>query len=215
MRKKPVDLIFFDFDGTLTDSLSPIISTVQITLNNLNYPFKSKKEIATFIGKGERHLITKSIGSDNPAKVDEAVELFHRLYLNILQNLPLYPQVKETLEFFSDKIKIIVSNQREEFIRLIMEHQQIINYFSKIYGAENPECRKPDPCAIEETLKTYNISRDKAIFIGDMTIDIQTGKNGHILTCGASYGFEGKNYLKKAKPDFLINHITDLKNIIS
>jgi len=213
-RTIPIDLIMFDFDGTIADSLPAAIEAIQAMLKELGYPFKTKEEIGRHIGFGEIPLVSGSIGTDDPEKVKIAQKVYYKYNLKFIEEVLPYPQVKEMLEYFKNKIKVVISNKRDEFIKRILENHQIDRYFAEILGGDSAPCLKPDPCTIIDVLKRYQVHADRALLIGDMIIDIETGKNAKIKTCAVTYGFHNRNQLKSANPDFLIDDLIELKQLI-
>ena len=215
MKKIPIDLIFFDLDGTLTDSIPPAITAIQKMMRELGYPAKSAAEIHRFVGFGEFPLITGSIGTEEPEKVSAAMRLYEKYYQEEgLLQVPLYPHVKEMLEHFKSKTKVIISNKKSSFIHILLRNLRIDHYFKEVLGGDNSPCLKPDPCAILELLKKYGVPKERAVLIGDMTVDIETGKNAGIQTCGVTYGFDGKEKLAAAKPDLLLDDLLELRGAI-
>lgn len=215
MPKKSIDLLMFDLDGTITDSIPGAIEAIQKMLQELKFPYKSKEEIHTHVGFGEVPLVSGAIGSDNPELIKKAMDSYFKHYLEEkIYSIKLYPNMKETLDFFREKTKVIISNKKHSFIKIILENNNILDHFKEIYGGDNSPCLKPDPCTINKILEEYKIEKEKALFIGDMTIDIETGKNAKVPTCAVAYGFDPKEKLKKSNPDFLIDDISELKNLI-
>jgi len=84
----------------------------------------------------------------------------------------------------------------------------------EIHGGDTAPCLKPDPCVILSEMEKYGTSPKKTLFIGDMTIDIETGRNAGTRTCGVTYGLDGKEKLAAAHPDFLVNDLMELKREI-
>lgn len=210
----PVELLIFDFDGTLADSLPLALAAVQKMLVKLGYPVKTIAEITTHVGWGEKQLISGSIGSTDEQKVKLARETYFNLYREELKNILLFPHLKETLEHFRDKTMIVLSNKRLEFIQLILEQHKVARLFKEILGEDNSACLKPDPGVVLELLKKYQVKPERALLVGDMTIDIETGKNAGIKTCAVTYGFDNRTKLAAAQPDLLIDDIFELKELI-
>jgi phosphoglycolate phosphatase len=217
MESKPlsIELLILDFDGTLTNSIPPAVNAIQAMIAELGFPFKTKEEINQHVGYGEAPLVSGSIGTREPGLLKTAMEVYFKHYLREgIKTAPLYPHVKEFLEYFKNKVMIIVSNKRDEFIRMILDRHQLTAYFTEILGGDTALCLKPDPCVILDLLKKYKVSPRQALFIGDMTIDVETGKNAGIHTCAVTYGFDPKAKLEKAKPDFLIGDLLELSKLI-
>lgn len=211
---KAVDLLIFDFDGTLADSLPAAIKSVQQMLEELALPHKSADEIGQYIGFGEWALVAGSIGSEKKDEAKRAQALYYKHNFENIKEVRLYPHVQEFVELFKDKTKIILSNKRDEFIKLILQNQKLDHYFQEILGGDSAPCLKPDPCAILHILEKYRVSAEHTLFIGDMTVDIETGKNANVLTCAVTYGFHKRAELARLQPDFLIDDIWELKDLI-
>lgn len=211
---KRIDLIMLDFDGTIADSLPAAIASVRSMLSELGYPEKSAEEIGRHIGFGETALVAGSIGTQNEKLVSQAQAVYYKYNLENIKNVKLYPHVKEFLELFKNKLKVVISNKRDEFIELILDRHRIDNYFAEIKGGDSSSCLKPDPCTITEVLKKYQIAAGQALYIGDMTVDMETGRNAGVLTCAVTYGFHDAETLKKSGPDFLIGDLLELKEFI-
>ena len=214
MPKIPIDLILFDFDGTLFDSIPSAVSAVQMMLSELNYPAKTAEEIHSHVGFGETPLISGAIGSDDPERVKTAMETYLRhLKKHTIHHILLFPHVKEMLEHFSPKPKFILSNKSDELMGIILKNNDLLKYFEKVMGGDTSPCLKPDPCVINELLAKKKIDPKRTLLVGDMVVDIKTGQNAGILTCGVTYGFDGKEKLQAAKPDYLIDDILKLTEL--
>jgi phosphoglycolate phosphatase len=101
------------------------------------------------------------------------------------------------------------------FIKIILEDHGLSGTFAAILGGDTSPCLKPDPCAIVKFMNDRNIKKDRALMVGDMTVDIETGKNAGIHTCAVTYGFDSKEKLIRSSPDFIIDDILELKRIVS
>jgi phosphoglycolate phosphatase-like HAD superfamily hydrolase len=87
--------------------------------------------------------------------------------------------------------------------------------FKEIIGGDKSTSLKPDPAQVLELLHKYQVNKNRALFVGDMVIDVETGKNAGIHTCAVTYGFESVAKLKASLPEILVNNITELKTYIT
>jgi len=213
--KALVDLLIFDFDGTLVDSRDDIVTSVNLTLSELGLPERKPGEITGFIGTGVKQLMADALGTKDPEKIKKAVEVYKDFYRShMFDRTRPYPNAEETLKYFDKKKKAVISNKSVEFIKISLKKFAMEKYFIKISGGDNDKCRKPDPCPILDLMKQLEVSPKKAIIIGDSALDMQTGKAAGILTCGALYGIGRPDKIKALKPDFMIGDIGDLRNIL-
>ena len=74
---------------------------------------------------------------------------------------------------------------------------------------------KPNPEGIYFILEQLKVDSKKTLMVGDSTHDIEAGKQAGIFTCAVSYGYRPLSILKKSNPDFIIDNVKELKNIIN
>ena len=176
---------------------------------------KDTQEIISYIGQGVDHLIRKSLGEDKDRLFDKAISVFEKRYRrHAMDSSRLYPNVKETLEFFKNKNKAVVTNRNYEFAILALKALDIHDYFEDVIGGDNLGCLKPSSCPLDSTVYKFNASRERSIIVGDMHIDILAGKRAGMLTCAVTYGIGAKEDIVNAKPDFIIDDMIELKDII-
>jgi len=120
--KREVDLIFFDLDGTLADTGRDLATSVNYTLTTLGLPALPQEKIRGFIGDGVKELVLRALGEEHNHLFPRAMELFLRHYgEHLLDTTQLYPGVRECLEYFRTKKKVVLSNKRQEFVEKILE----------------------------------------------------------------------------------------------
>ncbi|MFO8052543.1 MAG: HAD family hydrolase [Candidatus Omnitrophota bacterium] len=212
-----IDTVIFDLDGTLIDSKQDIVAAVNYTLEKLGNDTKSAQEITPFIGTGSKDLIRKSLGkSEN----DQELEKAHSIFVDYFGKHPhdktvLFSHVKEVLDYLKNKNLFILTNRRKSLAEEALKHFDIHKYFKDIDGGDLDDCRKPSACPVNKFFNIYKIDKTKSMIVGDMDIDIKTGKAAGIYSCGFTSGIGDKKDIEKAEPDYLINDLIELKNIIT
>lgn len=210
-----LDTIIFDVDGTLVDSRKDIINAVKYALGTLKVHAPPSREIISYIGTGVRDLISKSLGKKHGSLTDEAVGVFSHYYVaHSADESKLYPHVREVLDHFKDKRKLILTNRYRRFADATLKELGIRHYFKQIIGGDDEGCMKPSSCVLDKRIPQEKSERDKTIIVGDMAIDVKAGKNSGIKTCWVTYGLGKKEDLKGLKPDYIIDDIIELKDII-
>src|SRR3972149_7202668 len=208
-------LIIFDLDGTLIDSKKDIAQAANHTLQVLGLPGLAEDIIYTFVGEGIKKLLEQCLGRDDHDLLERAWQIFCEYYRqHLLDNTVLFPGVKEILERFWFLDKIIISNKPDQFCFPVLEGLGIRSYFKMVLGGDSLPHRKPDPASIHLVIQKFALRPKQVMIVGDSGIDIECGKRASIYTCGVSYGFRRKEELEEAEPDFLIDHIEELKMIL-
>lgn len=210
-----IDVIYFDIDGTLINANKDIVNAVNYTRSKFGLPPKPFGEIVSYIGTGVGDLVAKSIGCDKGVRISDALKIFERYYLkHATDHAKLYPNVKNVLRYFRNKKKIILTNRYRRFAIAGLETFGLTDYFEEIIGGDDEKCMKPSGCVVRRSLAGFNGDRKKAIIVGDMAIDVETGKNAGIRTCFVTHGLGKLKDVKKLHPDYIIDGLSELKRLI-
>jgi phosphoglycolate phosphatase len=210
-----IDLLIFDFDGTLVDTSKGIVAAVNHSLGKMGLPVRKPSEIIEGVGFGLDYLIERAIKSHDKNLVKAAVDHYLEYYrANACEQSFLYPHVREVLEFFSSKTKVIVSNKTARSMKMLLQALKVDMFFEDVLGGDDPTCTKPRSCPIDRMREKFPIKRQRTIMIGDMGVDIEAGKNAGVVTCGVTYGMGKKENLLNAHPDLLIGDIEELKTLL-
>ncbi len=214
--KTDIDLIIFDLDGTLIDSSKDIAHAVNKTLKHLCLNELSYEVIKSYIGWGVKMLLEQAIPKERHEILDHARKIFLKYYeVHLLVDTYLYSGVKDVLEYFKNKKLAIVTNKPIGLTEKILDGLSLSKYFQMVIGGDSVQNKKPHPQAIDLVLQGLFVKPEKTMFIGDSRIDIEAGKNAGIITCGAVYGFRGREELIDAGADFFVEEIKELKHIIA
>ena len=78
----------------------------------------------------------------------------------------------------------------------------------------NCDCRKPKIGLLLKAKEKYNIDLTKSFFVGDSTIDVQTGKNAGTKTILVKTGNKGLDGKVNVQPDYVIDDLEHILEII-
>ena len=214
-----IQLIIFDFDGTLADTHRTIIATVQQTLKELGLPIATEESITETIGLPLRDCYRHYLPNLDDAGLDACEATHHRLFdINRKANPPVpFPHVVETLKWLREQgIKTTIASSRTSFsLRDLLADMGIADLFDYILGAEDVTRAKPDPEPVLQTLRTMNISAEHTLVVGDMGVDILMGARAGCKTVGVTYGNGAREELEKAHADYVIDGMEMLVEIVS
>jgi phosphoglycolate phosphatase len=213
---REIELIIFDLDGTLVDSRQDIVNAANFMLKSLSLKEKPAEEIVSYVGKGVDSFIIDSLGRNANSTKDKALEIFRSYYKqHPADNAYIYPGVCETLDYFKAKEKAVVTNRNHRSAEALLKKMGMANYFKNIIGDDNKICLKPSRCQIDKLLKKLSVEkREKVLMVGDMDIDVFAGKAAGVMTCAVTYGLGKKLDIERAMPDYIIDDMRRLKDII-
>ena len=210
-------LFIFDLDGTLIDSKLDLALAVNATRASLGLGPLPHEEVYGYVGHGAPMLIRRSLGSGfDDAAVARALEFFLGYYReHMLDNTVAYPGVREGLAALEagGRVLTILTNKPVRFSTDILKGLRLAHYFRSIYGGNSFERKKPDPMGVEVILRETGVEPRQAILVGDSEIDVETGRNAGIWTCGVTYGL-GSDALRDFPPDLLVDSLTELSALV-
>ncbi len=213
MRNNP--LIIFDLDGTLVDSKADLCKSVNHVRSEYGLHPVSETVIAGLIGDGAAVLVRRALEN----KVAEA-DLAHGLTMfldyyreHMLDESDVYPGVRETLAALNDSKLAVLTNKPYRFSCRMLEKLGIYDCFEVVYGGNSLSEKKPDPVGIIQILSDTQGSRETTLMVGDSSVDVQTGRNAGVRTCGVTYGY-ARESLQADPPDYLIDSFWELPGLV-
>lgn len=207
-------VILFDLDGTLTESGEGIINCVQYALEKLGKKEEHPENLQCFIGPPLKKQFMKYAGL-NEEEGEKAVGYYRERYTTtgIFENR-LYPKVPELLELLkiNNKILAVASSKPEVYVKQILEHFQIADYFTAIVGSELDGSRTEKAEVIEEALRRMHLEeeRDKVLMVGDRSHDVQGAISCGLQCIGVTYGYGSREELEKAGAVYIADSVEDL-----
>tara|TARA_B100000686_G_scaffold354817_1_gene467425 strand:+ start:2866 stop:3516 length:651 start_codon:yes stop_codon:yes gene_type:complete len=208
-----IELIVYDFDGTLFDTRSDIAHSVNLSLIELGLPEHPPETIFGFIGDGVISLMDRAVYGSDYKDLNRAVETFSKIYAeNLVIDTVPFPNCIETVGQLASKKQAIHSNKPEQFVRDILKRFDFIQPFQTIVGGDTLERRKPDPEGLLHILHQAETSAKNALMVGDSAIDIETAKRAGVRSCGVVYNVGGRETVSKA--DHVINDMKNLPGIV-
>jgi phosphoglycolate phosphatase len=213
-------LVIFDLDGTLIDSRLDLIHSVNAMLRHFEHPELPGEVVASYVGDGAPMLVRRALGDpDDEVFFKQALEFFLAYYReHKLDHTVVYDGILEALkqiqsngaerEMTARKMAVL-SNKPVHPSRAIVEALGLADFFVRVYGGNSFETKKPDPLGVRTLLKETNTAPEHAMIVGDSSIDVLTGRNAGIATCGVTYGF-APHTLCEAPPDVVVESPKEL-----
>ena len=212
------ELVIFDLDGTLLDTVNDIRACLNTTLENNGLKTLSYEETLKNLGYGAKALVEKSCGITDKAKIEKMFNEYVELQKTCDNSLTcLYAGLDEVLvELKKLGYKIaIVSNKPDSVTQIVVE-QKLGKYGFDFVTGNRPELfnPKPDKSCVEFCLNTLGVKKENAIFVGDSEVDVQTFVNAGIDGIGVTWGFRAKNLLEEAGCVHFADNAKELLNEI-
>jgi phosphoglycolate phosphatase len=215
-------LLVFDLDGTLIDSRLDLIHSVNAMLRHLGRPELHGDVIASYVGDGAPALVRRALeNTEDEALLRTALEYFLGYYrLHKLDHTTVYEGILELLARIArssngvQRQMAVLSNKPVNPSRDIVRALGMADFFVRVYGGNSFATKKPDPLGVTALLQEADVAADEALMIGDSSIDVLTGRNAGLWTCGVTYGFSPHS-LETVAPDVLVETPRELSELLT
>lgn len=206
--------IFFDLDGTLTESGEGITKSVQYALEKIGKPEEDLEKLKVFVGPPLMEQFMKYAGVDE-ATGRKAVEFYRERYevKGIYENHP-YEGVEKMLQELKRKgyILAVASSKPEYYVTQILDYFKLSSYFDAVVGSEMNGARTSKSEVIEEALKRINMSdkRNEVLMVGDKEHDVLGARAAGLDCVAVAYGYGTQEELTEANPLKIVDSVDEL-----
>jgi len=215
LKKIALDLIVFDLDGTLADSLADLTTAANYACRRLGLPECSPEQVAGMIGGGERKFMERLAGPEHQDLVDKCLAIYLDYYsLHAADLTRLYPGVQETLEKLRGKKLAVLSNKLQRLTEQVLQALGIAPLFSASRGGGAGLPLKPEAAPLTALIQELQAQPDRTLMVGDKLADINTARGAGTYIAAVTYGYGGLESLHAAKPDFLLARFGQLLDIV-
>jgi phosphoglycolate phosphatase len=219
--KKP-QLIMFDLDGTLIDSVPDMAWCIDQMLGKLKFAPQGEDMIRLWVGNGIEKLISRSIHwssgvEPNSVQMEKAIRIFNSLYLgHFVVHTRIYDGVSEFFDFLKSKgiHTGCVTNKAERFTFPLLETLGLSHYFEMVICGDTLARMKPDPLPLITAAKNFSVLPASSLMVGDSVVDVKAARNAGFGIVCMSYGYNHGEDISLSRPDAVIDSMTELESII-
>ena len=207
--------IFFDLDGTITDSGEGIMNCAALALEHFGLPVPDREQMRVFVGPPlDQTFIKFGVPAD---KTDEAIKVFRSRYTTVgkFENFP-YPGVADMLQSLkSQGHRLFVATSKPEVMaNEVLRHFDLDGYFEQIAGATLDGSRSHKADVITYLLGlTGDVGQ--TLMVGDTAFDVIGAAAHGIPTIGVSWGYGTAEDMEKAGAIAIAQSMDELAELIN
>ena len=222
--------IIFDFDGTIGDSQSLIVKTLQDTMRAKKLEVKSEEACAKTIGLRLDEAFVSLFGMSAEEGM-ECAATYREIFLENKQTMIVkpFPHVIETLRELHHRGFVLgmASSRNHCSLDGYVKQMQLENIFSSIVAGDDVEHVKPAPDMVFMALGEMKGMKnpvtsaesgdvedmlDEVLVVGDMTFDVDMAHNAGCKACAVTYGNGTREQLASA--EFIIDDFAELLGLV-
>lgn len=215
VNNKRYQLVIFDWEGTLSDTLGQVLDCVATQAKKLNFePFDEKLArksidlgLVNAIKRVFSHLDSQEQYELIDAVQEELTQRHGETYLmpgalDLIQKLQ-----KANIEL------AIATNKGHQSLHLALVHSGLDSYFRTTRSASQT-APKPDPEMLEQILTELAIEPQAALMVGDSVIDMEMAKRVHIDAIGVNFYDQDASALNTAGAKAVFNQFKALADYL-
>jgi phosphoglycolate phosphatase len=200
----------FDFDGTLADSYDAIAASVNHVRARYQLPPLPVSEVKRHVGRGPLYLLQHTVPGGDVTTDVAAYRAHHPSVMDALTRL--MPGAADLLTGLHRRGKRVglCSNKPRQFSCDLLAHLGLAECFDVILGPEDVPRPKPAPEMLLKALKLLGLAATQVLYVGDMTVDIQTARAASVAVWVVATGSDDRMALEEARPDRLLGSLCEM-----
>jgi phosphoglycolate phosphatase len=214
--KNRFDLIIFDWDGTLINSIDWITHCLQNAAVQCNCSIPESQAAKDVIGLSINKAMQTLFPEADEQTQAQLVTCYSQNYFSkrISQD-DLFPGVYEMLVQLNEAgYQLAVATGKNRVgLQEALQATGTKELFC-ITRCSDETASKPDPKMLREIIQHTNAAKERALMVGDSIHDLQMALNAHISAIAVSCGAHSEEFLQQYNPLLCLRQPTELLNII-
>lgn len=185
----PVELIVFDWDGTLMDSTGAIANAIRGAAQDLELPVPTFEQAAYVIGLGLSDALKKVVPDLKEDQVQHFSDRYRHHFVQRAKDLVPFDGIPEMLADLRNQpvpVTIATGKSRAGLNNALAEAQWGHFFISTRCADEGPP--KPDPWMLNDLCAELGVAAERTVMIGDTTHDLGMAASAGAESIAVSYG---------------------------
>lgn len=211
------ELIIFDLDGTILNTLEDLTDSVNHALIKYGYPTRTMEEVRSFVGNGLMMLTRRAIAPETDETMIQTVLAEQKAYYkeHCSDKTMPYAGIMELLGDLKEAgCKLAVVSNKADYAVQILCEQYFPGIFHMSVGEKENVRKKPAPDSVNTVLQELQVEKTKAVYVGDSEVDIETAKNAGLDAVLVTWGFRDAGFLQERGAKTLVNTANELKSAL-
>jgi phosphoglycolate phosphatase len=181
MSDFPFELVGFDLDGTLVDSVADLAVAVNHALAEIGRPPLTIDQVRPMIGGGSRVMLQRAlVATGGDEQLDNLLPGLVDFYAaHIVDHTRPFPGVIDALDALRARgvALAVVTNKRERLSVALLDALGLTDRFACVIGGDTPglAAMKPDRAPIDLMLRRCRAA-GPAAFVGDSIYDVEAAR---------------------------------------
>ncbi len=212
----PWDLVIFDWDGTLADSIGSIVQAMLEAAQTLQIPAPSEPAVREIIGLGLLEAIQRLFPDLPPDRYGELRDAYSAAYVGNNEQVPLFAGVTECLHALrvaDVRLAVATGKSRAGLDRALRSTGLAAHFHATRCADEGPG--KPDPGMTHYLLEHLSVVPERAVLVGDTSHDLEMARRAGVAAIGVGWGAHDADSLHAYNPLRVVQTMGDLHALLT
>lgn len=204
-------LFIFDWDGTLCNSISKIVRSLQAAAEAAGEGYLETHHAKQIIGLALPVAIERLFPNSDEIQQGRIAQFYRSAFHSDGASSPLFDGVEDTLnELKARGHRLAVATGKTRFG---LDHGLLETGLAERFCATrcaDETASKPDPTMLNELLKQLEFSAQDAVMVGDTTFDLEMASAAGMRSLGVSFGSHSSSQLLAHGPELILDSIPEL-----
>ena len=204
-----IELVIFDWDGTLFDSVGQIVASLQYAAQQFEQPL-TDDAAKSIIGLGLPEVM-QILFPQVPDLQQDILQCYADHYVANSKGDAWFSGVAELLADLKQqgiKLAVATGKSRKGLDRVLSQTNS--HQIFDITRAASETKSKPDPLMLQEILAELDVAVECAIMVGDTSYDLEMAENLNMPRIGVSYGVHSIETMQQYQPLTIAHNVQDL-----
>lgn len=207
--------VFFDLDGTLTDSAKGCVNAVRYMFDSIGFTEHDEDKLRAFVGPPTRRHLVREYGFSEQKAAEAYV--FYREYYDkkgIYENKP-YDGIVQAITSIkaAGRSVYIATSKPENLAQSVLDNFSLTQLFDGVFAARHDKNIMEKSEVLESAIAGLgNVTG--AVMVGDRSFDILGGRHVGFDTVGVLYGYGTEDELKNAGCDYIVDSVQDVAELL-
>ncbi len=202
-----LNLLVFDFDGTIVDSKKVIYRSVKKVLRK--YIVKIPKDLPNKLGDKPLRKLLLEFGFSK----ENSIRIAKEVKLDYIENVSKIKAVKGLNSIRNIKIrKILLTNNSLEYVKAVLKNTGI-DFFDEVHTGDYFENKIDE---FNKIVRKGGFSKKEILYVGDKPIDVKVARKVgcKVVIMANKASWSTKSEIKRAKPDFILKDLREIAKIV-
>ncbi|HYL04958.1 MAG TPA: HAD-IA family hydrolase [Thermoanaerobaculia bacterium] len=205
-------LLVFDWDGTLMDSVGSIVACTRAVIDELGLGKAREAEIRGTVGLGLRETVDRLVPGCGDELYDVILACYRRHWVATYRDLPLlFPGVRGMLGELAQSgcLLAVATSKSRRGLEHALDQTGLRGQFHATRTADEA-LSKPHPQMLLDILDQLGVRPAAAMMVGDSIYDLQMAASAGTDAVAVLSGAHGREELAALGPRALLDHVAEL-----